>query len=262
MKFRKGIPILYSSDVLRSVAYYTSVLGFDNHWTWGDPPTFAGISKDSFEIFFCEKGQGNPGTWMSVFVDKVDEYHDLIKSRGAQILVPPVDREWGVREMLVQDPDAHKIRFGCGISIRDKSSVSLPEQVRIVVRKPSLEEELSLVASVGWTATGGVADQQRLNQLVFSVVAEDTQTGTAIGCAEVASDLASIYYIKNVIVRPEWQNQRIGAALMQAVTHWIDANALEDALVTLFTGENLAPFYRQFGFNPGYGMTRKPGNKK
>ena len=112
MKFEKNVPILYSSDIAKSLAYYIDVLGFENKWGWEDPPTFGGVSKDCVEIFFCEKGQGSPGTWLSVFVDNVDEYYELIKAKGAKILCPPETMDWNVREMLVEDPDGHKIRFG------------------------------------------------------------------------------------------------------------------------------------------------------
>ena len=112
MKFEKSISILYSADVARSLAYYIEKLGFDDKWEWDSPPTFGGVVKDNVEIFFCEKGQGNPGTWLSVFVEDVDAYYESIKPKGAVIIAPPDSKEWNVREMLVQDPDGHIIRFG------------------------------------------------------------------------------------------------------------------------------------------------------
>ena len=115
MKFDKAIPILYSSNVAASIAYYTGVLEFEEKWGWEDPPTFGGVSKDCVEIFFCERGQGSPGTWLSLFVDDVDEYYDKIKAKGAKILSPPESMEWNVREMLVEDPDGHRIRIGQNI---------------------------------------------------------------------------------------------------------------------------------------------------
>ncbi|MGZ8542069.1 MAG: glyoxalase superfamily protein [Chitinophagaceae bacterium] len=115
MKFDKATPILYSADVAASLAFYTGVLEFERKWGWEEPPTFGGVSKDCVEVFFCEKGQGSPGTWLSVFVDNVDEYYERIKAKGAKILCPPGDMEWNVREMLVEDPDGHKIRFGHSI---------------------------------------------------------------------------------------------------------------------------------------------------
>ena len=43
MKFDKAIPILYATDVSKSVAYFTEQLKFDNKWEWESPPTFAGV---------------------------------------------------------------------------------------------------------------------------------------------------------------------------------------------------------------------------
>jgi GNAT superfamily N-acetyltransferase len=66
----------------------------------------------------------------------------------------------------------------------------------------------------------------------------------------------SFYYVKDVMVHPDWQNKHVGTALMQALSSWLDENAMNKALVCLFTGENLAPFYQQFNFNPAFGMIR------
>lgn len=112
MKFKSAIPILYSSDVARSLQYYTDKLGFESKWEWDSPPTFGGARRDKVEIFFCREAQGNPATWMSVFVEDVDDYFEEIQARGPAVLHPPQTYEWGVREMLVEDPDGHRIRFG------------------------------------------------------------------------------------------------------------------------------------------------------
>ena len=67
-------------------------------------------------------------------------------------------------------------------------------------------------------------------------------------------DNKTCYYIKDVIVHPAWQGKRIGTALMQNIMHWLEMNGAENATVGLFTGDNLAPFYRQFGFTQACGM--------
>jgi uncharacterized glyoxalase superfamily protein PhnB len=115
MAFESVVPILYSADVVRSITYYIEQLAFDEKWTWDDPTTFGGVSKDGVRLFFCLQHQGNPGTWVAINVDDVDEYYEIIKARGAKILSPPQDKEWFMREMLVEDPDGHIIRFGHNI---------------------------------------------------------------------------------------------------------------------------------------------------
>jgi len=115
MSFESIVPILYSSDVKRSLDYYMNELAFDDKWAWDEPATFGGVSKGCVRIFFCLQGQGSPGTWIAINVENVDEYYELIKTRDVKILSAPADREWFMREMLVQDPDGHIIRFGHGI---------------------------------------------------------------------------------------------------------------------------------------------------
>jgi catechol 2,3-dioxygenase-like lactoylglutathione lyase family enzyme len=112
MKFESLIPILYSSDIERSIEYYIEKLAFEKKWIWDDEKTFGGASKDCVELFFCKLDQGNPGTWLAINVDDIDEYYNIIKSKGATILSPPEDKPWNMREMLIRDPDGHIIRFG------------------------------------------------------------------------------------------------------------------------------------------------------
>lgn len=262
MNFHTTVPILYSNDVLKSLEYYTEVLGFDCKWDWGQPPTFGGVSKDGVQIFFCEKEQGNPGTWLSIMMDDVDEYYEKIKAKGAIILSPPESMSWGIREMLVQDHDGHCIRFGHNISHRPGASSPLPDTVRIVERKPTVEEYKELVAAVGWSQTQANADpEQILAAPLFAVVSEELSTGKAIGCALVLGDNTSFYYVKDVIVHPGWQCKHIGTEMMNTISRWLQDNAPHNALVGLYTGGNLAPFYNQFGFKHAYGMSFRVQNQ-
>jgi catechol 2,3-dioxygenase-like lactoylglutathione lyase family enzyme len=110
------IPILYVSDFSRSVSYFTDKLGFKKLWDWGDPPGFGAVARDKIEIFLCLNGQGQPGTWMSIFVDNVDELHAELAAKGALIPMAPRDEPWGMREMHVECPDGHILRFGHGLA--------------------------------------------------------------------------------------------------------------------------------------------------
>ncbi len=259
MKFRHLNPILYSDNVVKSIDYYKNVLGFEGNWNWGTPPTFGGVSKDGVEIFFCEKGQGNPGTWLSIFVDDVDAYYEKIKAAGARILNAPENYEWGMREMLVEDLDGHKIRFSCSVHISDCiQEAILPPTIKIIKRPPTAKEHLALITAVGWSSS--VNENQEamiLSAPVFSVVAEDTASGEIIGCALLLGDKASFYYVKDVMVKPSFQHKRVGTAMMEEITNWLDANGVTDALVGLYTGDSLRSFYEKFGFKPAFGMTRR-----
>ena len=258
MRYNHITPILYSSDVLKSIQYYTEVLGFENSWNWGTPPSFGGVSKSGLEIFFCENGQGNPGTWLSIFVEDT-----IIKAKGANIVTAPTTMEWGVREMLVADPDGHKIRFGHGVHVSTaKQAVSMPSTIQIIHRIPTAAEHIGLMDAVGWSSLMNTEmENMILSAPVFSVVAEDSRSGKTIGCALLLGDNASFYYLKDVMVHPDWQHKRIGTALMQEISKWLDTHGADKALVGLYTGDSLRPFYEKFGFTTAFGMTRKINRK-
>jgi hypothetical protein len=86
---------------------------------------FRGVSKESVQIFFCKNGQGNPGTWLSIFVDNIDEFYEQVKAKEPTSFQHLKTKEWDVREMLVEDPDGHRIRFGQSASFRKKTELDL-----------------------------------------------------------------------------------------------------------------------------------------
>lgn len=109
------VPILRVQNIQESFRYYTEKLLFEKKWDWGDPPDFGAVGVGRVEIFFCEECQGCPGVWMSIFIADVNAYHAKIAKAGANIVREPCDEPWGVREMHVQDPDGHIIRFSQGL---------------------------------------------------------------------------------------------------------------------------------------------------
>ena len=46
-----------------------------------------------------------------VVLDDVDAYHAEIAARGADVIAPPADKPWGMREMPVRTIDGHRIMF-------------------------------------------------------------------------------------------------------------------------------------------------------
>ena len=257
MKFRHSVPILYSSDVRKSIQYYTEVLCFDAKWEWDDPPSFGGVSKDLVEIFFCKDGQGHRGTWIAVMTDDVDDLHQKIKEKGGKIIAPPEDKEWGLREMLVEDPDEHIIRFGSPCGGHHEKSKELPDTIKIIERLPTPGEFEELVKAVGRDVPFKEQAVTILKAPLFAAVAEETTTNKIIGCVLLLGDGASFYYVKDMIVHPEFQSKHIGTALMKTIDAWLEKNAPAHALVGLYTGESLAPFYQQFGFRPAFGMSKR-----
>jgi glyoxalase/bleomycin resistance protein/dioxygenase superfamily protein len=121
---RQLIPILNISNLSDSFAWFAK-LGWDKKWDWGEadgPAAFGAVSSGSCEIFLCLNGQGgrwhdggiaggDQGVWLSVWVDDVDVVHAGCVREGLEVLRPPLNEPWGVREMHVRHPDGHVFRI-------------------------------------------------------------------------------------------------------------------------------------------------------
>jgi catechol 2,3-dioxygenase-like lactoylglutathione lyase family enzyme len=138
------VPILYVSDFARSMSYFTDKLGFKKLWDWGTPPGFGAVARDKIEIFLCLNGQGQPGTWMSIFVDDVDDLHAELAAKGAVIPVAPRNEPWGMREMHVECPDGHTLRFGHSVPAAPERVVERRElPVRMESRLASVLQDMA-----------------------------------------------------------------------------------------------------------------------
>jgi Glyoxalase superfamily protein len=84
-EFECVVPILNVQNFAAAMDYYVNKLGFSKKWDWGDPPIFGCVARGKVEIFLCEGGQGQPGVWMSIFMESVDALHDL--NSGSKILI-------------------------------------------------------------------------------------------------------------------------------------------------------------------------------
>jgi uncharacterized glyoxalase superfamily protein PhnB len=53
-----------------------------------------------------------------VMVPNVDDYWDLAKGSGAQIVVPIADRYYGLRDFMIADPEGFGVRFASALGKR------------------------------------------------------------------------------------------------------------------------------------------------
>jgi hypothetical protein len=113
-------PILNVSDFDASVAWFEKV-GFHTGFRWSDqhggPTTFGAVIWGEIEIFLClgaQGGRGDAGAWMSIFVDDVDAVHDRCTRANLDVIKPPANEPWGVREFHLRHPDGHVLRIGTG----------------------------------------------------------------------------------------------------------------------------------------------------
>ena len=255
-------PVLAVRNVPETVAYWHEVLAFPEKWIW-DPPNHGGVSWQG--ATFIQFGE-NPaladvseGHSVWIRAHNIESLYELHKRLGANIVSPLERQTWNCDQYTVRDINGYYVHFAQPSAIRNRGTGQLPDSVRLAARKPSVEENARLMTSVGWEAPDEAPLELASRSIVYALVAEDIQTGEAVGCAFLLGDNESFYYVKNVIVHRAWQGRRIGTMMMKELVRWLEANVRGSATVGLFTGDHLASFYKQFGFIQACGMYRQVG---
>jgi catechol 2,3-dioxygenase-like lactoylglutathione lyase family enzyme len=127
------------ADVRAAVEFYTTKLGFTTAFTYGDPPTFAGVLLDRVQIFLQE-GTPNPGASSIYFmVGDADELFAFHQANGVDVLQPPTDQDYEIRDYVVRDLHGYHLSFGHRLSLADGPPLPI-ERVAVPVR---LEKRLA-----------------------------------------------------------------------------------------------------------------------
>ncbi|MDQ6480302.1 GNAT family N-acetyltransferase [Dyadobacter sp. LHD-138] len=253
-------PVLCVKNITETIAYWHNVLGFPGKWTWGDPPDHGGVSWHDVSVQFSlnpELASVSEGHSIWIRVKNIRTLYKLHQKKGIHIALPLENKPWGMTQYTIREINGYYLSFADQISDREAVSKQLPGNIRIVHRKPTISEYRKLISSVGWSTTASDEVLRfQLSAVLHAVVAEDIATEEAVGCVLLLGDNVSFYYVKDMMVHPYWQGQRVGTAMMRAISQWLDTHASAGALAGLFTGEGLADFYQQAGFSKAFGMNK------
>jgi GNAT superfamily N-acetyltransferase/uncharacterized glyoxalase superfamily protein PhnB len=253
-------PVLAVKNITETIAYWHEVLGFPEKWTWGDPPDHGGVSWHDVFVQFSlnpELASVSEGHSIWIKVKNIKSLYAYHQQKQVPVALPLENKPWGMSQYTIREINGYYISFASQISEREPVSKKLPDRIRIVFRKPTVTEYRMLISSVGWSTTASDEVLRfQLSAILQAVVAEDLNTEETVGCALLLGDNVSFYYVKDVMVHPRWQGQRVGITMMHHLSQWLDKNAPEGALTGLFTGEGLTGFYQQAGFSKAFGMTK------
>jgi uncharacterized glyoxalase superfamily protein PhnB len=117
--FQDVAPVLPVDDLAEAIEFYCNRLGFEDHFTWGDPPYFAIVRRGpGVAIHLSEREDTTEKLQpraVYVFVSDVDRVYEEYKSRGVEMFSPPQDNDYGMRELEVRDSSGHFLVFGQGL---------------------------------------------------------------------------------------------------------------------------------------------------
>jgi len=111
------------------------------------------------------------------------------------------------------------------------------------------EEFCDLWASV-WGEPPSLAQTRlAMEHTLFRVSVFDGER--LIAMARMIGDMGLDYYIKDVVVRPEYQGQGIGRLLIGKLLHFIQAHGISGTMifVELCAEPDKMPFYEKLGFD-------------
>ncbi|WP_119079612.1 VOC family protein [Chitinophaga alhagiae] len=104
---------LVVGDIPAAVDFYNNRLGFAPGFTWGEPPTYAGVNLGKITLHLQK---GTPVVTghcaVNFIVDDVDGLYALHQANGVEIVVPVDDRPYDIRDYSIRDPWGNCIGFG------------------------------------------------------------------------------------------------------------------------------------------------------
>jgi catechol 2,3-dioxygenase-like lactoylglutathione lyase family enzyme len=114
MKATSSATVLHVSSLEISLLYYTTVLGFQHAFTFGD---YAGVCSGETTIHLCgPKNQGIKKTigqgHLCIDVSHIDPYYKSLTEKKVELTYPIGDRPYGMRDFAIVDPDGNTLVFG------------------------------------------------------------------------------------------------------------------------------------------------------
>ena len=110
--------VLAVRDLSESTRFYLEVLGFQRDFGDGSDG-WSFLSRDNFRVMLGECPDEKPASELGnhsyvayLIVEGVDQLHEEVAARGAEVTSKPTSRPWGLREFGIRTPDGHRIQFG------------------------------------------------------------------------------------------------------------------------------------------------------
>ncbi len=116
--FKSAVPVIATEDVSASLEYYTRVLGFEKHFSYGDPLVYAGVRRDDLLLYVSldaelvrklKSADLHPDVFL--WVADIDSAYQEHRANGAKIVEEIADRPWDARQYVVEDPNGYHLKF-------------------------------------------------------------------------------------------------------------------------------------------------------
>jgi uncharacterized glyoxalase superfamily protein PhnB len=116
-------PQLFVADIKASCGYFTTILGFEIAFTWGEPPYYGQVKRDSARINLrCvtppaidpalrDREELLSATLTVATSDEIKQLFLEFQDAGANFAQTLKSKPWGARDFIVRDPDGNLLLF-------------------------------------------------------------------------------------------------------------------------------------------------------
>ncbi|MBQ4831970.1 GNAT family N-acetyltransferase [Pseudoalteromonas sp. MMG010] len=111
---------------------------------------------------------------------------------------------------------------------------------------PALDEFTILRSQVKWQNPDDKTLKVSIRNSLFWVTVYDTNK--LIGVGRVIGDGAMYFYIQDIIVAPNYQNQGIGHLIMTHIENYLSNTCSNGTTVGLLSAHGKESFYEQYGY--------------
>ncbi len=105
--FGRVAPTIPVTEMDRALRFYRDTLGFAVAFTNGDPVCFAALTQGAAQLHLEVQPQKAGSSHAHILVDDLDAVHELLLRAGADVRQPPQVQEWGLRDIVIADPDGN-----------------------------------------------------------------------------------------------------------------------------------------------------------
>lgn len=114
-------PIFPVRDMSRALDFYQKI-GFKTEFLWEDPPSYAVLSAGEqaslhLSLLAPEHHDRKTKSLVYLFVQDVDQVYRICLDAGISPYVEIGDRDYGMRDFEVLDPDGNQLTFGISLDI-------------------------------------------------------------------------------------------------------------------------------------------------
>ncbi|MBX2876064.1 MAG: VOC family protein [Saprospiraceae bacterium] len=107
--------VLGANNVSASIEFYCFKLGFDLMNTYGNPPYYAEVKRDTAQslMLLDQRTAGSPTGHASLafYVEHIDAIYEEFLAKEVSIKEALENKAYGMREFQIEDPDGYLIIF-------------------------------------------------------------------------------------------------------------------------------------------------------